>query len=173
MKLQNKKGFTLIELLVVIAIIWILATWWVNIFTKQLQWARDTKRMQWVKLLETANQQYFTDYSEYPDDTSTWAYMSWVLGYVSNFPKDPKPGSSICWNSWATATANNTPCWVWYWRMDDINSLTNARFKLATSFEKKENATKTASDDSWTIWGYYEAFGWEWGSGTTLNRKLY
>jgi prepilin-type N-terminal cleavage/methylation domain-containing protein len=53
MKSQNiKKGFTLIELLVVITIIGILAVGGVQVFTTQLQGARDSQRIKDVKLME-------------------------------------------------------------------------------------------------------------------------
>ena len=181
-KLQNKKGFTLIELLVVITIIGILATGWVAVFTKQLQGARDTTRINNLKLLETSVNQHFSDNSEYPSDTVwvasvavTWSgFKTRVSWYMSKYPADPKPGQNICWTP--TATAANWDCWVWYQVWNDSNSLRKAAYKLALSFEKLENASGSSSPantDGWVnqLSWYLEVFGWVGGAnfltGTT------
>lgn len=168
MKKINKKGFTLIELLVVITIIGILATGWVSIFTKQLQWARDTNRMNNIKILESAAHQYYSDNSVFPDSND---FLSWTQNYVSKEIKDPKPGSKICSWSWVNNTPSSENCWWFYWVDSDSNSLEKARFKLATNFEKKENFWDKwpAQKDGWTIKWYYEVFWWEWWSWTTIS----
>lgn len=175
MKLQNKKGFTLIELLVVITIIGILATGWVWIYTTQMQWARDTNRLNAMKLLETANHQYFADAGEYPDGTSSGTYKTAVTQYITNFPTDPKAGNTVCWWSGSEANVNGKLCGTWYGRSADTNQMPNARFRLATALEKKQNAGTgwMAAKDGGTLAGYYEVFGWEGGSGTTFTTQLY
>ena len=175
MKLQNKKGFTLIELLVVITIIGILATGWVWIYTTQMQGARDTNRLNAMKLLETANHQYFADFGEYPTNWTPGDYKTAVSQYITNFPTDPKAGTVVCNWSGATATTNGNPCGTWYGRADDTNHMPKARFRLATALEKKQNSGTgwMAAKDGWTIEGYYEVFGGEWGSWTTLTIQLY
>lgn len=171
-KLQNKRGFTLIELLVVITIIGILATGWISVFTKQLQGARDTTRIWNLKLLETASNQYFSDNSEYPNDTAantanSGSFRTQVSWYMSKFPEDPKTGQTICWT--VDGSAATWDCGVWYAVNADDNGLRNASFKLALAFEKQENASWTnspAAKDGWItdLAGYLEVFGWVGGS---------
>lgn len=175
MKLQNKKGFTLIELLVVVTIIGILATGWIWIYTTQMQGARDTNRLNAMKLLETANHQYFADAGEYPTSASSGQYKTAVSQYITSFPTDPKAWNVVCWWSGSEANINGKLCGNWYGISDDINSMPNARFRLATALEKKQNAGTgwMAAKDWGTLAGYYEVFGWEWGSWTTLAIQLY
>jgi prepilin-type N-terminal cleavage/methylation domain-containing protein len=88
MKLQRiKSGFTLIELLVVITIIGILATGGVSVFTTQLQGARDSTRVNDMKLMETAVHQYFNDISIYPPESG---FTGSIAQYVSKDLADPR-----------------------------------------------------------------------------------
>lgn len=173
-KLQNKKGFTLIELLVVITIIGILATGGISIFTKQLQGARDTTRINNLKILETANNQYNSDNSEYPTDASSWAYQAAVVGYMSKYPEDPKSGQNICWTS--TAGSAGWQCGIFYDVGNDSNGLANGAFKLSLPLEKQENASGSSSPaakDGWNITWYLEAFGGAGWAAFGTGIKLY
>ncbi len=112
MKIQKTKlGFTLIELMVVITIIGILATGAVSVYTSQIQKARDSNRVTWIKALQSSIEQAYSDLSEYPD-VHEWAIsaaancLGWnydynlqclvYLGYMTELPKDQKSGSK--WN---------------------------------------------------------------------------
>jgi len=61
----------LIELLVVITIIGILATSWVGIYTTQMQWARDSVRVQNMELIDSSLHQYYADKGAYPAIVAT------------------------------------------------------------------------------------------------------
>ncbi len=158
MRLQGiKKGFTLIELLVVITIIGILAVGWVSVFTTQLQWARDSTRINDMKLMETAIHQYFNDESVYPAELGfTWT----ISPYVSKTLEDPKKGTSICW---ADASNNNALC-AWYYAVwNDGFGLVDSAFKLWIAFEKKVNFTKKAANifDGGNVDYLFETFAWD------------
>ena len=174
MRNTQKKGFTLIELLVVITIIWILATGWVSIFTKQLQGARDATRINDVKLLETAILLHYSDEEVYPDPaTFSWA----VKGYMSKPVKDPKSAKPVCWRDDSWTIKNDQQCWGIYIRSNDEYWLENSAFKLAIYFEKETNFTNKANNtwkdwDGWTSNSMYELFAWAgaW-SGITITES--
>lgn len=161
MNLQKlKSGFTLIELLVVITIIGILATGWVSVFTTQLQGARDSTRVNDMKLLETSIHQYFNDVWVYPAESGfTWT----VDDYVSKDLVDPKTGNSICWID----SSNNTADCAWYYHVGaDAYNLPNSAFKLWIAFEKKVNYETKADNtsDGWTVAYLLETFAWSGSS---------
>ena len=163
-----KQGFTLVELLVVITIIGILATSWVAVFTTQLQWARDSTRINDMKLFETALHQYFAANDAYPANNAfSWA----VEPYMSKTLKDPKNWKTLCY-AWATsnttwadkATVKATCKWI-YKVSDDGYGLENGSFKLWVSFEKKDNHNNIAhgdwkKTDWWSHKDMYEVFAW-------------
>lgn len=165
MKLQKiKSGFTLIELLVVITIIGILATGWVSVFTTQLQGARDSTRVNDMKLMETAIHQYFNDNSIYPPTTTfTWA----IEQYVSKDLKDPRHWDEICWKDdddiegWDDLV-NEESCLGYYVRTNDSFGLRDSAFKIAIAFEKKVNTEKKSiiSSDGWNNPTFFETFAW-------------
>lgn len=140
---KNKKGFTLIELLVVITIIWILATWAVATYTSQIQKARDTTRINDMKAIETAVNQYYWDDSVFPNEvssTTVWKYMPKV-------PTDAKDGQPWASSSWGTTTT----LWYWYISWADSNWVTGQRYELSIGFENSWNVESKAanSSDSW------------------------
>ena len=66
----NSKSFTLIELLVVIAIIGLLAALIIPNLTQIRAKARDAKRVEDLRQLQTALEMYYSDYNHYPVWTS-------------------------------------------------------------------------------------------------------
>jgi general secretion pathway protein G len=143
MKVQSiKKGFTLIELLVVITIIGILATGAVGVFTKQLQGARDSTRIKDLKLLETANNLYFSDNDVYPSASTGSVYRAAVSGYMSKDLQDPKTGNNTCWAS----SNSNQACQGAYDVFNDSFGLTDAAYKMGVYFEKEENYNNLAAN---------------------------
>ncbi len=173
MKDIRKKGFTLIELLVVITIIWILATGWVSVFTKQLQWARDATRIKDIKLLETAVVLYFSDEEMYPDPAN---FITDTTDYMSKEVKDPKAGKQLCWLS-GSPNAHNQACgWV-YVRWDDEYWLPDSAFKLGMYFEKETNLKHKAMSswkdtDGGASESLYELFGGAGAKTITITTTL-
>lgn len=166
MKLQSiKKGFTLIELLVVITIIGILATGGVSVFTTQLQGARDSTRVNDMKLMETAIHQSFNDQSAYPDVAT---FTGAISGYMSKALKDPNDGKTICWDDTdnvdgGTDQTNTATCGGYYVRTNDTFGLTDAAFKLGVAFEKRVNTENKAikANDGWNTPDFFETFSWD------------
>ncbi len=166
MKTQgNKRGFTLIELLVVITIIGILAVGWVSVFTTQLQWARDSTRINDMKLMETAIHQYFSDQTEYPPAKG---FSGAVKEFMSKELKDTKSWKSLCWQ--ATTPPTDMKCGWYYVRTNDSFWLTNSAFKIGIAFEKRVNMEKkwTGTYDGWNNDSYFEAFAWAWANELTI-----
>ena len=92
MKRIRQKGFTLIELLVVIAIIGILATVVISSLNKARAKARDARRVQDIKSIQTALEMYYLDHGTYP--TTSWRFSNnstWdnLKSYLGNLPVDP------------------------------------------------------------------------------------
>jgi len=167
------KGFTLIELLVVITIIAILATGWVAIFTKQLQWARDSTRINDIKLLESSAQLYFSDNDVYPAKST---FTSDISAYTTKTLSDPKKGIAVCWQITGWANTHNLACNWYYAVWADKFGLANSSMKLSVSFEKEENMNNLAKDtwvkwDGWNNDFYYEAFAWAWAWTWTNARQ--
>jgi len=86
----EKGGFTLFELLVSISIIGILTALASVAFSGAQKKARDSRRMQDVKLVQTAAEQYYSQNNyQYPDDETT-PWMGGTQEILSVFPVDPK-----------------------------------------------------------------------------------
>lgn len=83
----NKKGFTLFELLISISIIGILTALAVVSFSSAQRKARDSKRIQDLKAIQTAAEQFYSLNSYvYPVDTAPTTWKS----VLQSFPLDPK-----------------------------------------------------------------------------------
>ena len=96
----KSKGFTLIELLVVVAIIGILATVVLTSLSNARERARDAKRLNDVKTIQTALEMYANDNGgKYPSlgwvgsHTDSWADLEDMLG--TTLPVDPLNTSEI------------------------------------------------------------------------------
>lgn len=145
MKLQNTKGFTLIELLVVITIIGILATGAVATYTSQIQKARDTTRVNDLKAVESAVQQFYGDESVYPDTVNSGS----LGNYIGRIPQDSKynASSSIPWATW-TGTENPWSILVYGYNVGNLWTVPKQRFELSTSFENQSNVEKKADNNA-------------------------
>ena len=90
--MKKNKGFTLFELLVSISIIGILTALASVAFSGAQKKARDARRMQDVKLVQTAAEQYYSQNNyQYPlnsEDAIPW--MGGTQEILSVFPTDPK-----------------------------------------------------------------------------------
>jgi len=144
MKLQKlKSAFTLIELLVVITIIGILATWAVNVYTSQIQKARDSTRLTDVNALRTWLEQTYQDKWAYPNAwlaTSSLPSFATVTWYVPKLPNDPKT-----WQKAATVNFDYT-----YAVAADANAIVWQIFEVSSTFENGWNLTEKAAKDGWT-----------------------
>ncbi len=92
---RAKPGFTLIELLVVIAIIGILSSVVLASLSTARTKARDTRRIEDIKQIETALALYFDTCRKYPPNIYS-AYSACTGGiapnYIATVPKDPVGG---------------------------------------------------------------------------------
>jgi prepilin-type N-terminal cleavage/methylation domain-containing protein len=107
-KTKQKNGFTLFEMLVVISIIAILTAVISINFSSAQKKARDSKRQQDMKAIQTAAEQYYSMSNyEYPKSANSgdWKPAS-GQPVLDLFPKDPKgtgwtayvynPGTTYC-----------------------------------------------------------------------------
>lgn len=96
MKKKNNRGFTLFELLVVISIIGILAAVGLASYSSTQKRARDAKRKEDLKTLQTALEQYYASMGSYPDPCYENGALSDSDGtvYLESFPADPKEGTN-------------------------------------------------------------------------------
>jgi len=150
------KSFTLIELLVVIAIIGLLAALIIPNLTQIRAKARDAKRVEDLRQLQTALEMYYSDYNHYPVWTSgclnasgspllSGGAYALVPDYMGSLPKDPLP-SKYCY----------------YYKSDS----TGGNFKIAAYLEKD---TEKALNDGGTASNYYEVYQGPTGSGSAIN----
>ena len=123
--MKNKKSFTLIELLVVIAIIGVLSTV-VLISLKSIRAkARDARRLSDMKQIQTALEEYYSDYGHYPQENSSNG--SWEIsnedggdfiddlkdkGYMDTVPVDPMniSGDYYCYYNYPASSAKYYNC---------------------------------------------------------------
>ncbi len=138
-----KKGFTLIELLVVITIIGILATGGLNIYTSQIQKARDSNRLKALWEIRLAVEQVYQDSSEYPHSDSFGSWSTTTIGvktYMEKIPNDEKNGQT-CYGS--------STCSYIYWVSPDANWIEFWEYEISTAFENEWNINSKAEKDTW------------------------
>lgn len=141
MKISIKKGFTLIELLVVITIIGILATGAVQVFTSQIQKARDATRISDITALRGGIEQAYQALWSYPAKGGSWATLfgTEVTIYVPRMPTDPK-----------TTEASGTSVFDYLYNVSaDSNTIRRQEFEVSAHFENAGNITSRAATD----WG--------------------
>ena len=116
-----KRGFTLIELLVVIAIIGMLSSVVLASLNTARGSARDAKRKQDLKQIQTALELYYNDFNQYPGEvacdsskgsgsgtcasmsgtnwsTTSYIYQALVPTYISTLPVDPTNSGNYYYN---------------------------------------------------------------------------
>jgi len=82
-------GFTLIELLVVISVIGILVAMGVASYSTAQKKARDSRRIEDLKSVQNALEQYYSDNNSYPVDQAS---LNSITDYLpAGLPQDPKP----------------------------------------------------------------------------------
>jgi prepilin-type N-terminal cleavage/methylation domain-containing protein len=138
-KNKKNKGFTLFELLVSISIIGILTALASVAFSGAQKKARDARRVQDVKLIQTAAEQYYSQNSyAYPTSSSSYEPgQSWTIGtqqpILESYPSDPKEGATYsydCSPAGSCTTAGYCVC-VSVENMANANSGANCLFSAA------------------------------------------
>jgi len=93
-KNKKKYGFTLVELLISISIIAILSVVLSVSFSRAQKSGRDQRRIEDLKAIQTAAEQYYLLSGSYLDSSSKYAgSVSWKVGsqtVLQSFPIDPK-----------------------------------------------------------------------------------
>lgn len=162
MKLQKlNRAFTLIELLVVITIIGILATGAVNVYTSQIQKARDATRITDLDALRTWLEQMYQQNGTYPNTWDAGVTLASFMGiktYVPKLPTDPK--------TWQKSTnANFDYAYAVSW---DSNGIRWQLFEVSAHFENDGNTQSKSRTDGWND-------GWRlelWMSLNTIGTAL-
>jgi prepilin-type N-terminal cleavage/methylation domain-containing protein len=145
-----RRGFTLIELMVVITIIAILSTIALFGISKVQSSARDAKRQQTIRGLQTALQRYYGDNASYP--SGDWACFIYKLangGYLASRPTDPHnncdiscgAGSAQCDNVWGGPGRGTTGWCGCTWEAGYAYSSTGNSYKI--TFYKAAGGTAT------------------------------
>lgn len=109
--IKNKRnGFTLFELLVSISIIGILTALASVAYSGAQKKARDSRRMQDIKLIQTAAEQYYSQNNYvYPPSTVT-PWNGGGQSILSMFPLDPKNSGSYIYTYTQPDGTTNTYC---------------------------------------------------------------
>jgi len=94
-KNKKNKGFTLFELLVSISIIGILTALASVAFSGAQKKARDARRVQDIKAIQTAAEQYYSQSPTYSYPTSyttgaVWTPVAGGTAVLESYPSDPK-----------------------------------------------------------------------------------
>lgn len=88
----KKRGFTLFELLISISIIGILTALAIVSFSSAQKKARDARRVQDLKAVQTAAEQYYSISNSYiyPSNTAPTSWTTNGQSVLISFPVDPK-----------------------------------------------------------------------------------
>lgn len=109
--MRENKGFTLFELLISISIIGILTALAVVSFSSAQKKARDVRRLEDMKALQNAAEQYYSMIGTYvypaTTDVSAWTVNGQAL--LQAFPKDPK-GTGYTGYTYNPAVAFDSYC---------------------------------------------------------------
>lgn len=112
-KNKKNKGFTLFELLVSISIIGILTALATVSYSSAQKKARDARRIEDLKLVQTAAEQFYTQNNYvYPSTTLTVGWTSSSgQAFLNAFPVDPKNDASAGYvYAYTPGSLNTTYC---------------------------------------------------------------
>lgn len=101
---QHRRGFTLIELLISIAMIGILAMVGTGSYIKAQQRARDAKRIDDVKTIQVAQEQYYLANNQYSSIGNGNCVIGTLGSILTSMPTDPQGQNYTC-NTLATNKA--------------------------------------------------------------------
>lgn len=116
--MKKSRGFTLFELLVSISIIGILVALATVSYSAAQKKARDARRIEDMKSIQTAAEQYYSSASfEYPTSRSgAWTTPDGQT-ILESYPTDPKPS----WTAYS-ATTNTTSAYCVCARMENTTA---------------------------------------------------
>ena len=108
-KNQNKAGFTLFELLVSISIIGILTALATIAYSGAQKKARDARRMQDMKLIQLAAEQYYSQSTGYVYPATWTAGTQWTpvggsISVLNSLPADPKNDATYYYRCMGTCS---------------------------------------------------------------------
>lgn len=92
---MKNRGFTLIEILIVVAIIGLLATMGMIAFQTSLRRSRDSRRLQEIKALQGAAEQFYADNNGYPDGSACSLLDDYTRGFEAGYV-DPRGEAYKC-----------------------------------------------------------------------------
>ncbi|MDD2483190.1 MAG: type II secretion system protein [Candidatus Shapirobacteria bacterium] len=112
-KNKKNKGFTLFELLVSISIIGILTALASVAFSGAQKKARDARRLEDVKNIQTAAEQYYSQSPTYSYPATyvagnTWTPVAGGTAVLESYPNDPKGAAYGSYACASGATCNTT-----------------------------------------------------------------
>lgn len=149
---KRQAGFTIIEMLIVVTILAMLAGVLVPVLQEGQQTARDSRRMQDLRTVQSALADYFRAVGQYPDTTDAWqtdndngygsaGYIPGLVPtYLSALPRDPD-------RQYPTATAH----YMYRSDGDDYKFVLNGTPEDADSFAEGFPFFDPQRADSWMV----------------------
>jgi len=105
--------------------------------------ARDTQRINHIRILETVLQSYYSDFSEYPENLNEEDILTYIKN--STLPKDSYYGKTINW------------CKFWYYyEVWEDDWLTNNSYRLSTCVE--DNLRSNYIWNKYAVWNLNNDF---------------
>jgi prepilin-type N-terminal cleavage/methylation domain-containing protein len=146
---RNKQGFTIVELLIVIVVIGILALLVINTYGGVQQKARNAKRQNDVKSIQTQLEAFYTQNSYYPSltDMNNATFLNTNMKSLDQEalidPSNPTSSKTLVAApaaksySYAVSNSAGTSC--------EANDTTCAQYILTATFEGTVNGSTTVS----------------------------
>jgi len=149
---KRQAGFTIIEMLIVVTILAMLAGVLVPVLQEGQQTARDSRRMQDLRTVQSALADYYRATGQYPDTTDAWqndndngygstGYIPGLVPeYLQALPRDPDP-------QYPTATAH----YMYRSNGDDYKFVLNGTPEDADSFAEGFPFFDPQRGDAWMV----------------------
>lgn len=136
----KEKGFSLFELLIVISIIGILTAIVSVAYSGAQKKTRDTRRVEDLKLIQTAAEQYYSQNTyNYPASSDYVAGKAWAVGGINileSYPSGPKSDTYSCATGFTCGTSGYCIC-------IQMENSANANADASCNFSPVAPATKT------------------------------
>lgn len=183
---HRDEGFTLIELLVVIAIIAVLTGIGLASFQGAQEKARDARRKEDYKAIQTALQAYYNDNGYFPPAATTadWVCSNnassspWISGltsqYIKQIPVDPINNSGDPWGISGSPTSSGGYRYCYgTWNP----YVSGAAASEATKPQKYDLVMQLENHNDPDVCGYkgwiFNYFGYSWCPGDSGNSTIY